>query len=162
MIFVTVGNDFRGFDRLVKEMDEIAPSLPCELVIQKGYSRYCPKNSKYFDFVSMDEAVEYMRRSQLVVSHAGIGTIILCRKYRIPILILPRRKALNEHMNDHQFEIARNLRKRGDPHVHVIDQEEELKDTILKVLAGKAENYPTEKTGREKLVRVIRDFVESG
>ena len=88
MIFVTVGNDFRSFDRLLKEMDEMVPLIPDEILIQTGYSRYDPKNAKHFDFISMNQALEYIRNSELVVSHAGIGTIILCKEYGIPILIL--------------------------------------------------------------------------
>ncbi len=161
MIFVTVGNDFRGFDRLLREMDEIAPSLHREILVQRGYSRYCPKNSEYFDFVPMKQAVEYIRRSELVVSHAGIGTIILCRKYHVPILILPRRKAFQEVMNDHQLEIARNLKNRAHPQIYVIDQEKELKDAIPRILMQKADATPPEDTGREKLVALIREFIQS-
>ena len=90
-------------------MDEIAPLIPSETVMQRGYSKYLPKNTKYFHFVSMNKAIEYIQKSELVVSHAGIGTIILCKEYGIPILILPRRKGYGEHMNDHQMEIAKAL-----------------------------------------------------
>ena len=51
MIFVTAGNHFQGFERLLKKVDEIAHRIPHEIVIQRGYSKYVPQNAKYFDHV---------------------------------------------------------------------------------------------------------------
>lgn len=160
MIFVTVGNDFRGFDRLLKKMDEIAPLIPSEIVIQRGYSRYLPKNTKHFDFVSMKKAIDYIQKSQLVISHAGIGTIILCKKYGIPILILPRRKAYGEHMNDHQLEIAQALEKKEGENIYVVYGEDQLEEKILKVLVERTRYTPTENIGRVNLLRTIKEFIK--
>ncbi len=159
MIFVTVGNDFRGFDRLLKKMDEIAPLISTETVMQKGYSKYLPQNTQYFSFVAMDRAIEYIQKSELVVSHAGIGTIILCREYGIPLLILPRRKGYGEHMNDHQMEIAKALEERGDEDIHIIYQEEQLGETISKILKKGRGSISAENTGRTNLIKTIREFI---
>ena len=161
MIFVTVGNDFRGFDRLLKKMDEIAPLIPSEIVIQRGYSRYLPKDIKHFDFVSMNKAIEYIQKSQLVVSHAGIGTIILCKEYGIPILILPRRKGYGEHMNDHQLEIAKALEKREGENIYVVYEEDQLAEKILKFLKEGTRFNPIENVGRVHLIRTIKEFIKT-
>ena len=159
MIFVTVGNDFRSFDRLLKKMDEIAPSIPNEIVMQKGFSKYLPKNAKQFDFVSMDIAIEYIQKSELVVSHAGIGTIILCKGHGIPILILPRRKGYGEHMNDHQMEIAKALEERMDENIHVIYQEDQLEEEIIKLLKEGKRIIPTDNIGKANLLKTIKEFI---
>ena len=160
MIFVTVGNDFRGFDRLLKKMDEIAPLIPAEVLMQRGYSPYRPIHAKHFDFVTLHQATEYIRQSELVVSHAGIGTIILCREYGVPILILPRRKALGEHMNDHQGEIARALEKREHENIHVVYEEDQLKGKVLEILReGRRDAPKREKTGAG-LIKAIRGFIQ--
>jgi beta-1,4-N-acetylglucosaminyltransferase len=161
MIFVTVGNDFRSFDRLLKKMDEIALSIPGEIVMQRGYSKYHPKNVKQFDFVSMNEAVEYIQRSDLVVSHAGIGTVILCKKYEIPILILPRRKKNGEHMNDHQLEIAKALENKENENIHIIYEEDQLKDGILKILQEGRKKTAEKKAGKANLVKAIKEFIKA-
>ncbi len=160
MIFVTVGNDFRSFDRLLKKMDEIATSLPHDLVIQRGYSRYRPLNGTCFDFVPMEQAIRYMKESRLVVSHSGIGTIILCKEQGIPLLILPRRKRYAEHMNDHQLEIAAALEERKDENIHVAYDENELKGKILEILKGPSRHTPAGNVGKPNLVRIIREFIE--
>lgn len=160
MIFVTVGNHYQSFDRLIKKVDEIAPHIPHEIVIQKGYSRYIPQNTKYFDFVPLKSAVEYIRTSELVISHAGFGTIILCKEYGIPLLIFPRRKKYSEHMNDHQIDIAKVLEERKDDHIYVIYEEDHLEEKIVEVLKDKKKPIPTEHVGKKNLIRIIREFIE--
>ena len=161
MIFVTVGNDFRPFDRLLKKMDEIAPSLPEEVLMQRGYSTYCPQNTESFDFVPLQSATEYLLKSRLVVSHAGIGTIILCKGHGIPLLILPRRKKFGEHMNDHQLEIVQALEVRKGGQIRVLYEEDQLKEKILEQLAEERRESPAESTGRLNLVHALREFVQT-
>jgi beta-1,4-N-acetylglucosaminyltransferase len=160
MIFVTVGNHFQGFERLLEKVDEIAPRLSHEIVVQKGYSKYVPKNTKYFDFVPANTAVDYIRNSDLVVSHAGMGTLILCKEYRIPIIIFPRREKFREHVNDHQMEIAQVLEKREDLNVHIVYEEDQLEEKIVEAV-GKREMAPQENRGRENLIRTITEFIQT-
>ena len=160
MIFVTVGNHFQGFERLLEKVDEIAPRLPHDIVVQKGYSKYIPKNTKYFDFVPSNTALDYIRNSDLVVSHAGMGTIILCREYGTPILIFPRTEKFGEHVNDHQLEIAQVLEKRGDPNTYIVYEENQLEEKIMEAV-GKREIAPLENRGRENLVRTITEFIKT-
>lgn len=150
MIFVTVGNHFQGFDRLLKKVDEIAPRIGDEIVIQRGYSAYHPENARYFDFVPMDTSVEYVKNSDLVISHAGIGTIILCKEYGIPLIIFPRRKRYGEHGTDHQVEIAKVLEKRNDENIYVIYEEGQLESRIIEALNHRSEGrHPVENVGKK-------------
>ena len=160
MIFVTVGNHFQGFERLLEKVDEIAPRLPHEIVVQKGYSKYIPKNTKYFDFVPANTAVEYIRKSDLVVSHAGMGTIILCKESGTPLIIFPRREKYKEHVNDHQMEIARVLEERGDKNIYIVYEENQLEEKIMEVV-GKKGTGQVENRGRENLIRTIAEFIEA-
>lgn len=160
MIFVTVGNHYQGFDRLIKKVDEIASHIPHEIVIQRGYSEYRPQNTMHFDFVPIGTAMEYIKTSDLVISHAGIGTIILCKEYGIPLLIFPRRKKYGEHSNDHQMEVAKALEERWDGHIHVIYEEGQLEEKIMELLKDKGKYTPQENAGRGNLIRNIKAFIE--
>jgi UDP-N-acetylglucosamine transferase subunit ALG13 len=160
MIFVTVGNHYQSFDRLIKKVDEIAPRLPQEIVVQKGYSRYTPQNTKYFDFVPLKSAMEYIRKSDLVVSHAGFGTIILCKEYGVPLLIFPRRKKYSEHMNDHQIDIANVLEERKDNCIYVVYEEDHLEGKIVEILKDERKPMPAENAGKDNLIKIIREFIE--
>lgn len=141
-------------------MDEIALRIPREIVIQKGYSKYVPQNTKYFDFVPANTAMEYIQKSELVISHAGMGTIILSKQYGIPIIIFPRRKIHKEHVNDHQMEIAQVLEERRDVNLHVVYEEGHLEEKIVEVLKYGRKPVPVENAGKNNLVRVIREFIE--
>jgi UDP-N-acetylglucosamine transferase subunit ALG13 len=160
MIFVTVGNHFQEFDRLVRKVDEIAPRISHEIMIQRGYSKYVPRNTKYFDFVPLNTAMEYIQRSDLVISHAGIGTIILCKEKGIPLIIFPRRKKCGEHGTDHQMEIAQVLEERGDKNIYIVYEENQLEGKIMEVV-GKRGIAHVENRGRENLVRTIKEFIEA-
>ncbi len=160
MIFVTTGNHFQGFERLLKKVDEIALRIPHEIVIQTGYSKYVPQNTKYFDFVPANTAMEYIQKSELVISHAGMGTIILSKQYGIPIIIFPRRKIHKEHVNDHQMEIAQVLEERRDVNIHVVYEEGQLENKITELLKNRVRYSPPENLGRTNLIKTIRAFIQ--
>ncbi len=161
MIFVTVGNHFQGFDRLLKKVDEIASKIPHEIFVQKGYTNYIPRNTKYFDFVPIQEAMQYIRTSRLVISHAGIGTIILCKEYGIPLILFPRRKKYGEHGTDHQLEIAQAIETRGDPHIYIVYEEDKLEAKIFEILSRQEKPLPETNVGRANLIRTIKTFIEN-
>lgn len=161
MIFVTVGNHYQGFDRLIKKADEIASRTSYDVVIQKGYSRYRPQYAKYFDFVTMNEAIQYIKMSELVISHAGMGTIILCNEYGIPLIIFPRRKKYGEHGTDHQMDIAKVIEERKDDHIFIVYEEDRLESKIVEVLARKQKPTRGTNEGKANLIRTLRTFIEN-
>lgn len=160
MIFVTVGNDFRSFNRLLQKIDEISTRLSQPILIQRGYSNYIPQNAKSFDFVPYDQAVEYIRTSDLVISHAGIGTIILCQKIGTPLIIVPRRKELGEHFNNHQLEIIEVLKNRKYENLYPLEDEIHLEEKILEILKKEKKPLSSENQGRKQLIKTIREFIE--
>lgn len=115
MIFVTVGTQL-GFDRLVRSVDAWAAAHPGdEFFAQVGPSNassYVPQHMPHAPFVSPARADELMRAADLIVSHAGMGSILTALRYRRPILIMPRKASLGEHRNDHQLATARWLADR--------------------------------------------------
>jgi UDP-N-acetylglucosamine transferase subunit ALG13 len=104
--------------------------------------------------------MEYMKMSELVISHAGFGTIMLCKEYGVPILIVPRRKKYGEHMDDHQMEIARALEVRKDNNIYVVYEENQLEGRLREALANKERFLATENIGRKNLIKVIKEFIE--
>lgn len=109
MIFVTVGTQL-AFDRLVTAVDEWAgQATPLRVFAQVGPSNRSFRNLEYKSFVSPHEADKLFRNAEIVVSHAGMGSILTALKYRKPIVILPRRASLGEHRNEHQLATAKWL-----------------------------------------------------
>lgn len=109
MIFVTVGTQL-AFDRLVMAVDEWAEANPAiEIFAQIGPGVRRPKAIPHADFVPPEKADALIRQAELVVAHAGMGSILTALRFQRPILIMPRKADLGEHRNDHQFATARWL-----------------------------------------------------
>ena len=113
MIFVTVGTQL-PFDRLIRAVDcWAAENQETEVFAQIGPTDYRPSHIESVDFVAPDVADRYFRSAELIVSHAGMGSIITALKYHKPLLMLPRRAAYGEHRNDHQIATAKWLGTRS-------------------------------------------------
>jgi UDP-N-acetylglucosamine transferase subunit ALG13 len=113
VIFVTVGAQM-PFDRLTCAVDRWAASCrPGDVYAQIGVTDWRPA---HMDWTSFLEPPEYRRRlyeAQIVITHAGMGTILTALEFGKPILVLPRRGALRETRNDHQLGTARVLAEAG-------------------------------------------------
>ncbi|MCZ8158506.1 MAG: glycosyltransferase [Rhizobiaceae bacterium] len=108
MILVTVGTQL-PFDRLVKYMDTIAAEIDEEVVAQIGKTTYAPKSMRFYERLSPVEFDELGRAARIIVSHAGIGTILSARRYGKPIVVVPRLALHGEHRNDHQIATCEQL-----------------------------------------------------
>ena len=72
MIFVTIGST--DFDPLIEKMDELAPHLGDEVVMQIGNGVYAPKHATTFRFaLSLDN---YYDAADMIVAHGGLGSIM--------------------------------------------------------------------------------------
>lgn len=143
MILVTVGMQL-GFDRLIEAMDRIAPSLGMEIVAQTGKGTYQPRNMEARKSIPPAEFEGLVERSKLIVSHAGIGTVLTAQRFSKPILLFPRRAEYGEHRNDHQVATVRHLEGRSG--LLIAKDEAELEAKIAQGLAmgtAKTELSPT-------------------
>jgi UDP-N-acetylglucosamine transferase subunit ALG13 len=108
VILLTVGTQL-PFDRFVEIVDRIAPQLPERIFAQVGYAQYRPANMDWRAFIGPIEFETLIRTCSLIISHAGIGTVVMAQKHRKPLILFPRRAALDEHRNDHQLATGRAL-----------------------------------------------------
>ena len=127
MILVIIGLMY-GFERLIKKMDEIAGEIEEEVIIQIGLTDYEPKNAKFFKFASEKYFNKQFREARIIVSHAGVGTILTARKFRKPMIIVPRQKKYGEHIDNHQLEIAKELE--GHKNIRIIYNIDELEQNL--------------------------------
>ena len=113
MIYVTVGTMFLDFPRLTTAMDTIARDTGEVIIVQTGLSKTLPVHCKHFDFKPREEVLEIQRTARVVVCHAGIGCVSDALRMKCPLIVVPRLKRFNEHMNDHQTGLARAVETRG-------------------------------------------------
>jgi UDP-N-acetylglucosamine transferase subunit ALG13 len=112
MIFVTVGTNEARFDRL---LDAVA-ALPLdeEIVIQHGHSSPLgPAHARLVDFLSFEEMTETVRAARAVVTHAGVGSVMVALANGKRPLVVPRLKAFGEAVDDHQLQLGRRFAAAG-------------------------------------------------
>ncbi len=113
MIFVVVGTQ-EPFDRLIKIVDEWAvQSGYNDIIAQVSNANYLPANFKHFDFLPTDKFDELFKKAEIIVGHAGMGTIISAMHYQKPIIVMPRLAKFREHRNDHQLATAKSFSQLG-------------------------------------------------
>lgn len=113
MIFVTVGNHYQSFERLIRKTDEIAGKIDEKVIMQIGHTNYKPINAEYFDFKTYPEMEELNQKARVVVCHGGEGSIITALEQGTPVISVPRLERYGEHSNDHQLEIVKAMAEEG-------------------------------------------------
>jgi UDP-N-acetylglucosamine transferase subunit ALG13 len=111
MIFVTVGSSTIPFDRLLRAIDRL--DVDEEIVVQRGASRIRPRRAGCVDFLEFDEFVELVRSARVVVTHGGVGSIMVSLGEQRHPLVVPRRRAHGEAVDDHQVPFARRAHELG-------------------------------------------------
>lgn len=163
MIFVTVGS-LDPFDRLIKAVDQwIAETSSKEKVFaQIGTGSYAPANCEAVRFLTPGRYREIFQESRLIVSHAGMGTIITALELLKPIIIMPKRADLGEQRNDHQLATVRHFRR--SQQIIVAETDEDLPKVLNQALSSTfADKHNPLNTTRYQpdpsLIQFIREFV---
>lgn len=154
MIFVTIGTQ-APFDRFIKIIDEVAPQINEEIIAQVYKCGFTPKNIKTVDFLAPDEFNNLFEKADLIISHAGMGTILSALQKHKPIIIFPRIAALGEHRNEHQLATAEKFKELGS--VYVAMNEQELKELMLR-----KDLVPLHEIGAEaseSLIQSLEEFI---
>ncbi len=157
MIFVTVGTNEAPFDRLLRAVADL-PSTE-ELVVQHGSSSIRPAHATCVDFLPFDEVVESVTRARVVVTHAGVGSVLVALGAGKRPVVVPRRGRLGEAVDDHQVDFARRFEQAG--LVTLVEDADGLEDALAQVsaqalpgstgptsLAGELRRYLEETLGR--------------
>lgn len=107
MIFITLGNQNFQFERLLKKVENLILKgiITDKVVAQVGYTRFKSKYIQSIDFLSKEDFINYIEKSDFVISHAGTGSIISCITRNKKVIVAPRLKKYQEHIDNHQLEI---------------------------------------------------------
>lgn len=113
MIFVTVGSQM-PFDRMIEMVDEWSAQNPNqEVIAQIGNTNREFKNLKTYNLLTPKQFSTYVKNSDLMIAHAGMGSILTSREYGKNILVMPRQSQFKETRNDHQIATANRLKALG-------------------------------------------------
>lgn len=107
MILVTTGASGAAFDRLLSVVDRFDTSE--QVVVQHGPSQLRTAQATWLNYIPFNELSELVSRARVVVSHAGVGSILLCLSQGHSPIVVPRLASLGEAVDDHQLGLARRL-----------------------------------------------------
>lgn len=115
MILVTVGTQKFQFNRLLEAVDRLAEDrvIRESVLAQVGCSTYVPRNFRAVDFLTKEEMAAAMESCSLLITHSGVGTILAGLRAGKKIIVVPRKKAFGEHVDDHQEQIAAKFEEMG-------------------------------------------------
>lgn len=158
MIFVCLGTQKFQFNRLLKWIDQlIDEKVITETVFaQIGFSDYIPKNYDYIDFLCHDEFVKRIEECDLFITHGGVGSIQEGRQFDKKIIVVPRKAEFNEHIDNHQLEIAKKYDE-----MNLILKCEEYEELKSKLVNKEYENIgkKTHIKKNELLLNYLFDYI---
>ncbi len=112
-IVVTVGTiKPYGFRRLVERLVRVVPA-EAEVLWQTGETNVSGLGIRARRSMPPAELDRALREADVVIAHAGIGSALGALEAGRSPLLIPRRAAWNEHVDDHQEQIATELDRRG-------------------------------------------------
>ncbi len=107
--FVTVGNATQPFSRLLDAVATLVADLPQPVFVQHGSTPFAAEHCTCAAFVPMDEFERRVADADLLIMHAGAGSVLTAvRAGKVPV-VMSRQAAHGEHVDDHQVEFARAL-----------------------------------------------------
>lgn len=153
MIFVTVGTNEASFDRLLRAVAELR--IDEQLVIQHGHSApvHHPR-AELIDFLSFEAMIDTIQDARIVVTHAGVGSVMVALANSKRPIVVPRLRLFGEAVDDHQLQLGRRFADAG--LVTLVERPEALADALMHE-QGPATLVPTS----SRLAAELRSFVEA-
>lgn len=157
MILVLLGTQNNSFHRLLEEIERLIQNqvIREKVIVQAGYTKYTSENMKILDFVSKEELEELQRKADLIITHGGVGSILLSITKDKKVIAIPRLHEYGEHVNDHQKEIVELFHKKG--YIIGIQSVEELEKAIEQIEEFKPNKY---RQNNDKMLKIIEDFID--
>jgi len=124
-VFVTVGTHEDPFDRLVEAAQALADAGH-QVRLQRGTSQVPAPDCEGDAHLSPAAMQEAFAWADVVIAHGGPSTLIESAAHgHVPVLV-PRRAAHGEHVDDHQLWFSRRIARR----VHVVEDPATLVDEV--------------------------------
>ena len=138
--FVSIGNARQPFHRLLDAVSSIASRLPQPVLVQHGNSPFTASTCRTVRFLGMEDFAECMKKAEVVIVHAGAGSLIHAIAMRKIPVVMPRLSRLGEIVDDHQVEFARLLARKGK--IILLEEPASLLNAVHEALSRQQETEP--------------------
>jgi UDP-N-acetylglucosamine transferase subunit ALG13 len=126
VIFATVGSTAIRFDRFIDALEDLPDGG--DLLVQHGPMRAPSGVGRAVPYMQFPDVIESMEAADVVISHAGAGSILCALRVGHTPIVVPRLKRFEETVDDHQVEFARALAAQGK--VIAVEQLERLPEAV--------------------------------
>ena len=108
MILVLLGTQDKPFIRLLEEIDKLKNNkiIKDDVIVQAGLTKYKSENMELHGLIQIDELMKLMEKSDLVITHGGVGSILSALQLGKKVIAIPRLAEYGEHTNNHQIQIV--------------------------------------------------------
>ena len=131
MVFITLGTQGNQFPRCLKMVDQLIEEIrpDHEFIAQVGYTKYQSDKMKIMPFLSETEFKEYIKKADIVITHAGSGALFSAIQQGKKAIAVARLRQYKEMVNDHQTELVRKLTEEG----YILDGTNSIIDAWRKI-----------------------------
>jgi len=137
MILVTLGTQKQDFSRLLQYVED--SKIKDEIIVQAGYTKFKSKKMKMFDFIPYEEMEEYIKKSDVVITHSGTGSVLTPLKKGKKVIVCARLSKYGEHVDDHQKQLVEVFADEG--YVLELTEDNKLDDLIKSLKTFKPRKY---------------------
>jgi len=158
MILVMLGTQNNDFHRLLDEIEKNIENgnINEEVIVQAGFTKYKSDKMKIFSMTSKENLEELIKQADLIITHAGVGSIEMSLEQNKKVITVPRLKKFGEHVNDHQKDIEGKLAEKG--YLIGIDDVSKLNIALKKVKKFIPKKY--EKPKSDEIIYIIKTFID--
>ena len=158
MTLVILGTQDKVFPRLLEAIEKKIElgNLKGEVVVQAGSTKFESKYMKIFDLIPMKQFDELLSKSDLIITHGGVGTILSALRKDKKVIVVPRLAKYQEHENDHQLEIVDSFSKLG--YILPCKDLNELSGVLEQVKKFKPKKYVSD---NHKMLNLIEDYIDN-
>ena len=156
MILVLLGTQNNSFHRLLEEVEKNIENgnIDEEVMVQAGFTKYESNKMTMFDEISREKMDELINESDFIITHAGVGSIINALKKEKKVIVVPRLKKYNEHVNDHQLDIVKDFNSKG--YIIGIEDVTMLGEAIKKIRDFKPKKYIS---NTNNFIKIIDNYI---
>ena len=158
-VLVTIGSmTEKQFTRLFRIIEDLCSEGVLDgkdVTAQVGFDAYRSEQFRCFDMITDEEFKALIAQSDLIITHAGTGTVTSALKQGKKIIVFPRMAKYDEHYDDHQLELADLFAGQG--YVMKATTKAELRACIARLDAFVPVPFVS---NNERMNCIVLDFIE--
>lgn len=158
MILVLLGTQDNSFHRLLDKIQELINEkvITEKVIVQAGRTKYESKDMEIYSLMPEEKLREIMKKVDLVITHGGVGSIVMALKMGKKVIAVPRLSSFGEHINDHQIQIVDSFDKQD--FLIGVTELDDLEKALNKAKTFKPKKFKSE---TDHMIKLIEDFIDN-